>query len=468
MKISINKGPYKGYTADVIDIIKKQHKLSGEKKYTTSVYKASLNSFLDGNKKIIEVTEDQIETPEQIETFQKRKRTSSSSTNNKKKRVSSSIGSPRSFKSTSAKSNTSDNSGSNDEKEYKNNFQYFNFLQKQNIKDQVYLDTNDFITLLQIEADFDLVKKYSEDIKEIIKRYFKTKEVNTRLFIIAYFFVHFNSISSNIPYKPQYRDIVSPNDNFLYILNASIYNKFINKHVDIPKYQEYISIVLDAKNTFIKKSIQYSQKILQDRQKSKKMYTPVLEKQRFFKKNISNIQALEIKQNIIKNIIDNIKKRSYAKNVDKYELLKKLNELFYNNIDKDFVINDQNELLYGDIKTKTSNDLNNTPTEKMFNEIKKKIQGDILFKMNELKYKDDNDVNEIVKNQIKDIIKIRLNDTSLSDKERTLLKDYTYNIGNNSYISNLPQKEKEFLENYNKAFNALSKFNINNRINTLN
>lgn len=458
MKIKITEGPYKGYMADVISVSKKQHVLPGQKKYTSSSYKVSVNDLL--SPKLTTVYDNEF-----IETQDfKRKRKSSSpkSIVNKKRSRGSSDFINSSY---SSRSNSRGSSRSQEQdQDYKDNFEYFNFLQEKHKKDQVYLDVNDFITLMNIEADYNLVKNFSSDIKEIIKKYFKNKEINIKLFIIAYFFVHFNMTSSNIPYRPQYVELVAPNDNFLYILNAAIYNKFINKQIDIDKYQEYISVILESKNTFIKKSTQYSKKILQDIRKSKK-FTPELEKQRFFKNNITNTQALDIKKNIIKNIINNIKKRSFTKNINKDFLLKKLNDLLYSNKDRDILIKDQNELLYRDIRT--SEDINKSPTEKMFNEIKKKIQGEIAFKINEIMYKGDSIIDDIVKSQIKDILKLKLNEKSLDSKERNTLKEYYNNIGDKSYISRLSSEQKGFVENYNKAYNALLKFNLETRPSTM-
>lgn len=421
-QVLITKGPYKGYIGEIL-----------------TQEKGDYIIILATDGKRINVSK------ENVLFSNKRKNSESTERDTKKyKRSSSSI-----TESVGKSSNSSRESGSlQNEKEYKDNFQFFNFIQEQNKKDSLKNDVEEFLKTMNIDYSYELLKNFTDDIKEIINsKSIKSKEINIKLFIVAYFFVHFNTIGSNIPYEPYYREFVAPNDNFLYILNASIYKKFINKNINPVEYQNYIKDILEYKGTFIKKYVT-AKSIKYSKRKTKQVFVPQLETMRFFSKKLSNDEIFREKQQLINNVINNLKTKKIPPSINMDELIKKLTDMLYN-------------------KPSSISPKNPSPTDDLFKKIKTQLNSELAKRLDTLSLRGEEEIENLVKSQIKDFVKLKIKDSDVSTKEKKILNDYSSHIGDRGFIDKLDENDKKFVENYNKAYVSLLKFNLQNRKSTI-
>ena len=417
--VRITKGEHKGYDGEIVDIDP-----SGD--YIV---------ILDVNRRIVKIPKINVIPTPGIKnvSFKKRKsmRNTISQSNHKHINDTKSKTMTRtlSLQKTSRASNS--NSKSN-----KLTDDYFLNLEKFiKDKDNIFLhDVTNAIDLLDL-SDIYSSSKVAEDIIEILKNTpsLIINTVDKKLFIIAYFFVDLNKKNLQIPYKPYYKDFVKPNDNYEYILNAAIKNKFIaSDKADTKQLEDYIQAVL----TYYKISIvpyvireNLLDKIREARLnvKYKSIFKPNTTVMKIFMKRDSDI----------------VKERKNLRNEAINEAIDKItnNEITIPaNVDKNYIL----KMLKAD--NLSINEETKSPSKKFLNNIAKMIRN--KENENSVIYNMSNPINNKAKMVVNDFINSRINSNFYTDDKVKVLLNYIENIGNNKYFSSLSQNDRSFLEPY--------------------
>lgn len=420
--IIVTKGEYKGYTGIVINVSKGQ-----------------LMVRLDANNRIIYIPK------EDTEPLLGQKSEGINSKSYSSRNLSSSLKSTKTFSSVV-------NSGKSSNRIVSNEFRkgnYFENLEEKlkKIQNPFLYDTSQFMQLTDLQESFS-EENVARDISEIVsKSSLSNKQINIKLFIIAYFFVQLNKRNMQLPYKASFRDIVAPNDDYNYILNASIKTKFLPKtQADVGVLKEYIKIILKYLNFEIIKAVSRAEvldKIRERRMNIKfpEIFVPNLGTMKIIKERSSFAQkkAIEIRNNIIQGYINDINngKMTIPANMDKNAIVEKLKELMGKTM-----------LRTPSPSKKDSNDYINT----LFNTIKLKERE--LY--NEIKFPDvAAPIKERIINKISDLVISRVNNQMFDEKSANIITNYVKNIDKPDYYRQLTSSEKGIVEPYRRYYKLL-------------
>lgn len=345
-------------------------------------------------------------------------------------------------------SKTGSSSGSFKEEVRPGNY-FKNLEQKLKETQNPYLfDVSEFLQLMDIEASFSGIKEATIIGDIISESELKNKEVKTKLFVIAYFFVQLNRRNMQIPYKLMFKNIVAPNDDYNYIMNASLLMKYIQKaQVDTELLEKYINTILGYLNIGLVSYIDRAEVLEKIRERRAQIkfprnLTPKISPMKFVQRKSSDLKPefFVKRDNIITGYINDIRSGKIT---------------IPANVDKSFIVSSLQDLLDKKMMVKTPV-LSKNPDISALNSIVNAIKINERQLWNELKYPDvEKPIKEDIKNKIKDLVVARINNQLLSQRDANILRSYVNNIENPEYFRNLTNSEKTIVDPYRRYFNLL-------------
>lgn len=397
-------------------------------------------------------------------------------------------------------SKTGSRSGSFKEEVRPGNY-FKNLEQKLKETQNPYLfDVSEFLQLMDIEASFSGIKEATIIGDIISESELKNKEVKTRLFVIAYFFVQLNRRNMQIPYKLMFKNIVAPNDDYNYILNASLLMKYLQKaQVDTELLEKYINTILGYLNIGLVSYIDRAEVLEKLREKRAQIkfprnLTPKISPMKFVQRKSSDLKPefFAKRDNIITGYINDIKsgKITLPANVNKDEVVYKLEKFIgkkINSIDilkevaspiinenksSSFKKRNKSSLELGiflprmnassskklkiSSKTQREKQIEKDPTKAYINSILQSIKIRERQIYRNLKYPDmEKPIKSKIQDKIKNLILSRINAQMIGGKSADILISYANNIENPEYFRNLTNSEKIIVDPYRRYFNLL-------------
>lgn len=254
-----------------------------------------------------------------------------------------------------------------------------------------------------------------------------------------------------------FKNIVAPNDDYNYILNASLLMKYIQKaQVDTELLEKYINTILGYLNTSLVSYIDRAEVLEKLREKRAQIkfprnLTPKIPTMRFFQRKSSEIRPgffIE-RDNMITEYINDVKSGKITLPA---------------NADKNFIISGLQDLLGTKSMINTPDLKNKNPDISALNSTINAIKIKERQLWTQLKYPDiEKPIKEIIKNKIKDLVVSRIDNQLLSQREANVLRSYVNNIEKPEYFRNLTNSEKTIVDPYRRYFNLL----VQNRVDVL-
>ncbi len=435
--VIITKGEYKGYTGLVVDINTE----------------GRMMIRLDANNRVVYIPREDTQPllgQRSLSVNSDKTRKTASGTRSLKEKVSTAL-----TKSISSRTPGRTTSNKSSNRIVSNEFRQGNYFENleeklKKIQNPFLYDVSQFMQLTDLQGSFseDGVAKSISDI--VSKSSLSNKEINIKLVIIAYFFVELNRRNMQLPYRASFKDIVAPNDDYTYILEASVKIKFLPKtQADAGLLEAYINAILAYLNIGIVKAVNRAEVL--DRIRERRMnikfpeiFVPKLQTMKFVKERSSVAQkkAAEIRNTIVQGYITDI-------NSGKMTIPA--------NIDRDFVVEKLKELLEKERVRTPSPGKGNDYISALVNSIK--LKENELY--NEIKFLDlEAPIKERIKNKITGLVVSRVNNQMFDEKTANILVNYIKNIDNPDYYRQLSSSQKTLVDPYRRYYKLLVDNNV--------